>query len=190
AKMEAEFLQEKYKQESKHLQDELRFLGEESKDFSTKLLIAEANKKDRESQLSKTLEQLNKTNLHLENLQWGKDQAVAQSHELKTSLDQCKRQLDQNRTFNKNKKTNKHLKEELDQVRSNNKLKDDLNFQREQTENDLQRLKQRLQLVEQLLLSQSETSEKNKKIFEDAMLRHEQALQEKERELAMLDECR
>lgn len=342
AKKEAEFLQEKHKQESKHLQDELRFLRDESKDVSTKLLIAEANEKDGENKLSRISKQLNEMKLHVENLQWEKDQAVARSHELKKSLDQCKRQLEQNRTFNENReqqmqdlqdentrlkadlrkvqqdlqeslyevsvikgtlennirhhkavelekaelikkldqlkrvadsetkranqnkeerdrldiqlkeellkntecqkknwrlhslakstkkmlqdqrihdaemaeiketvsmmktqltkekalcghleKTNKHLKEELDQeVRSNNKLKDDLNFQREQTENDLQSLKQRLQLAEQLLLSQSEASEKNKKTFEDTMLRHEQALQEKERELAMLDECR
>lgn len=342
AKKEAEFLQDKHKQENKHLKDELRFLREESKDFSTKLLIAEANTKDRESKLSRISKQLNETNLHVENLQWEKDQAVAQSQELKKSLDQCRRQLDQNRTFNENseqqmqdlqdentrlkadlrkvqhdlqeslyefsvikgtldnnirhhkavevenaelikkldqlkrvtdsetkranqnkeerdrldiqlkeellkntecqkknwklhslakstkkmlqdqrihdaemaeiketvsmmktqltkekalcthlEKTNKHLKEELDkEVRSNNKLKDELRFQREQTDNDLQSLKQRLQLAEQLLLSQSETSEKNQKTFEDAMLRHEQTLQEKDRELTMLDECR
>lgn len=342
AKKEVEFLQDKHRQEKKYLKDELHLLQEECKDLSTKLSIAEANAKDGETKLSRISKQLSETNLRVENLQWEKDQAVARSHELKKSLDQCKRQLDQNITFNENteqqmqdiqeentrlkadlkkvqhdlqvslykvsvtegtlknnirqhkaveveraelikkldhvkrvadsetkranqnkeerdrldiklkeellkntecqkrnlklhnlakstkkmlqdqrihdaemaeiketvsmmktqltkekalcsqlEKTNTHLKEELDQeVRSNNNLKDELHIQGEQTENDLQSLKQRLHVAEQLLLSQSEASEKNKKTFEDAMLQHEQTLQEKERELAMLDECR
>lgn len=342
AKKEIEFLQDKYRQEQKYLKNELHLLQEESKDLSSKLSIAEANAKDGENKLSRISKQLNETNLLVENLQWEKDQAVARSHELKKSLDQCKRQLDQNINFNENmeqqmqdlqddntrlkadlkkvqhdlqvslykvsvtegtlknnirhrkavevervelikkldqvkrvadsemkranqnkeerdrldiklkeellkntecqkknwklhnlakstkkmlqdqrihdaemaeiketvsmmkthltkekavcsrlEKTNKHLKEELDQeVRSNNNLKDELHIQREQTENDLQRLKQRLHVAEQLLLSQSEASEKNKKTFEDTMRQNEQTLQEKERELSMLDECR
>lgn len=334
-KKEVDLLQGKHRLE--HLKEEINILRGESKDLSRKLLIAVTHATDKENKISRISEQLKEATLQVEKLQWEKDQAVAQIHELQKSLCQCREQLDQNGTYNeareqqiqdlqeennklkaniwkvqhnlqqtlynfsaslennihKNKameqekaelvkkidrlkrevesetmranqnkgeverldlqlkeellknikcqnknwklhnltkstkkmlqdqrihdaemveikemmsvlqtqltkekalcsqleENSKQLKEELfQQVRSNNMLKDDLQIQRGQTEKDLQTLQQRLQVAEQLLLSQSEASEENKQTFAETMLQHEQALQKKEKELMMLTE--
>lgn len=128
AKKEAEFLQDKHTQENKHLKDELQFLCEESKDCSRKLLLAESNAKDRENKLSRISKQLNETNLYAENLQWEKDQAVARGQELKKSLDQCKRQHDQIKTFNENREQQmQDLQDENTKLKANlRKVQQDL----------------------------------------------------------------
>lgn len=114
----------------------------------------------------------------------------AEMVEIKEMLSMLQTQLTKEKVLcSQLEENSKKLKEELDQkVRSNTMLKDDLQIQREQTEKDLQTLQQRLQVAEQLLLSQSEASEENKQTFAETMLQHEQTLQKKEKELMMLNE--
>lgn len=120
AKKEADPLQSKHGLENQHLKEELNILQEESKDLSKKLAIAVSHVKDKENKMSRISKELTETNLQLEKLQWEKDQAVARSQELQTSLHQCREQLDQNRTYNEaSEQQIQDLQEENNKLKTN-----------------------------------------------------------------------